>query len=264
MNKYLRTEHFRNLMAGLAFERDRFLKEFENLPEGRLSIRPGSKKGQIYYMWRVGEKRIGITGNDELIHKLARKRYLEVAIKTIEKNILYLETFMDHYKDIDYQDVLNELPPEHRRILNYEASRWAHEKTVWQTSSYRQSTYKPNEKCHVTTNGLHVRSKSELIIAEIMDIYNLAYRYEEMIDIRNRSYAPDFTILTKKGLVWWEHCGLVNDSHYMHNHNWKMNIYRSVGIVPWKNLIVTYEGEDGYLDTRIIEAEIQNKILPYC
>ena len=40
-----------------------------------------------------------------------------------------------------------------------------------------------------------------------------------------------------------------------------MNMYERAGIVPWKNLIVTYDDEYGGIDTRIIEAEIRNKLL---
>ena len=36
-------------------------------------------------------------------------------------------------------------------------------------------------------------------------------------------------------------------------------MYESVGVVPWKNLIVTYDDEDGNINVGIIESEIKNK-----
>ncbi|MCQ4635662.1 hypothetical protein NE619_02885 [Anaerovorax odorimutans] len=47
----------------------------------------------------------------------------------------------------------------------------------------------------------------------------------------------------------------------MKRHKWKLAMYEKAGIVPWKNLIVTYDDENGNLDARIIEAEIINKLL---
>lgn len=38
-------------------------------------------------------------------------------------------------------------------------------------------------------------------------------------------------------------------------------MYEAGGIVPWKNLIVTYDNEEGHMDTRLIDAEIINKLM---
>ena len=48
---------------------------------------------------------------------------------------------------------------------------------------------------------------------------------------------------------------------YMKHHKSKLDIYESLGIVPWDNLIVTYDSKDGNLDLRIIESEINNKLI---
>ena len=47
----------------------------------------------------------------------------------------------------------------------------------------------------------------------------------------------------------------------MKKHKWKLEIYESVGIVPWKNLIVTYDNERGTIDIPVLESEIRNKLL---
>lgn len=40
-----------------------------------------------------------------------------------------------------------------------------------------------------------------------------------------------------------------------------MNMYETADIVPWKNLIVTYDNENGTIDLAIIDGEIRNKLL---
>ena len=57
-----------------------------------------------------------------------------------------------------------------------------------------------------------------------------------------------------------------NDKEYIRRHKWKMSMYESIGIVPWKNLIVTYDmmqdnNEVGLFDSRIIDTEIVTKLM---
>ncbi len=60
--------------------------------------------------------------------------------------------------------------------------------------------------------------------------------------------------------VYWEHCGLPGNQEYMKRHKRKLESYEEVGIVPWENLIVTYDDENGILNLAIVESEIANKI----
>lgn len=196
--------------------------------------------------------------------RLARKRYLEESLIVIEENIRWLKKMTDKYRDIDRKSIVGRIPDEYAKLLDKDEAAWDSKKAIWMAEDYAKSTYNTWEKDHVTAKGLKVRSKSEVIIAEKLDFYDIPYRYEEMLYIRQYAFAPDFTILTKAGMKYLEHAGLVDDERYMSRHNWKMQMYAKAGIVPWKNLIVTYDEEDGGFDSRIVESEIVNKLLPYC
>lgn len=54
---------------------------------------------------------------------------------------------------------------------------------------------------------------------------------------------------------------MTSNEKYMKHHKWKMDMYETSVIVPWKNLIITYDDEDGIIDTSIIESEIKNKLI---
>lgn len=237
-------------------------KELNSMPEGELGMRVGrSKNSSIQYRHYKDGKSFGITKNHELVKKLARKKFLETSIKNIENNYIHLKAFIDKYEEVDEVHIIDSFPPHYSKLMNSNEAEWNEKKRSWLDEKYERSTYNPYGKTHVTASGLHVRSKSELIIAEKLDYYKIPYRYEAMIYIKNHPFAPDFTILTKQGIKYWEHCGLVNDLEYMRRHKWKMVMYESVGIVPWENLIVTYDDSDGNINTRIINAEIENKLL---
>lgn len=47
----------------------------------------------------------------------------------------------------------------------------------------------------------------------------------------------------------------------MRHHKKKLADYENVGIVPWKNLIVTYDDEDGKINMAAVRAEITAKLL---
>ena len=74
--------------------------------------------------------------------------------------------------------------------------------------------------------------------------------------------VPDFTIMRADWkLFYHEHCGMPGDKKYMENHKRKLEVYESLGIVPWDNLIITYDSKEGNLDLKIIESEISSKLI---
>ena len=245
--------------------KERYEQELREAPAGTLGIRRvNNKNSEFNYCRYVGRKRYGIEKDPDLAEKLARKKYLEKTLEIIKNNILCLEQLLNEYMKFDHQEIINSFPHHYGTLMDKEQAEWNLRKHQWQADIYNQSTYKPQEKTHVTAGGLHVRSKSEVIVAERLDYYGIPYRYEQMLYIEQYDFAPDFTILTRKGLMYWEHCGMMDDPGYVSRQIWKSKMYAKIGIVPWKNLIITYDDEDGNFDSRIIESEIINKLLPYC
>lgn len=83
---------------------------------------------------------------------------------------------------------------------------------LWMDADFEQSTFKPHLKVHTTSKGLKVRTKSELLIAEMLYRYHIAFRYEQILYANHRRYAPDFTILRADGrIMYWEHFGMTNN-----------------------------------------------------
>lgn len=252
-------ENFTKLLCDNEQLLEKINKELGKMPEGSLYIR--NVKGRVNYCQNVNGEKRGITTNKELVHILARKKYLRLLKSQLEINIKNLRVLTEKYKSVEPKDIINQLP-EYLRNMPIEVYVPYHKRqNVWMNEPFAQSTFNLEEKNQVTARGLWVRSKSEVIIAEKLDEHNIPYRYEQVIQIGSRSYVPDFTILTKDGIKYWEHCGLVNDPDYMKKHHWKISVYESAGIVPWKNLIITYDNEVGGIDSRIIESEIVNKLI---
>ncbi|MGY1683385.1 ATP-dependent DNA helicase [Geodermatophilus sp. SYSU D01176] len=88
---------------------------------------------------------------------------------------------------------------------------------------------------HVTDGGILVRSKNEVIIADILDnVAPGAWAYEQPLTGQDGvSRLPDFTISTADGrTVYWEHLGMLEDPQYAAGWERKKRWYADQGILP--------------------------------
>ncbi len=262
-------EEFMLLLSELQNRYEKANAELAKCPPGGLvKERRGDKHIMLHTYWD-GDKKIRrvITDKTDVVASLARKKYLEAEIKTLSGDMAALSRLINSYTGTRAEDIIDGLPEKYKALPEEyffrpteKASALSYRRR-WAEAPYEQSTYKPEEKVQKTARGLKVRTKSEVIVAERLDEAGVPYRYEQMIHIDDYSFAPDFTILTEGGIIYWEHAGKMNDKGYLRKHKWKMEMYERAGIVPWKNLIVTYDDPKGGLDSRIIVSEIRNKLL---
>lgn len=250
---------FKLLLADLKKRFDNANVEYKKCPRGHIGQENRNGKQKLFHVYEENGKRKRVVVNDEsqLPAQLTRKRYLEEEMEVLDKDIVALERFITTYIEPIPEKIIERLPEKYKTMPEdyfFYRQRWA-------TEPYEQSAYKPEEKVQVTSRGLKVRTKSEVVVAEMLDAAGITYRYEQMIHIEGFSFAPDFTILTKEGIVYWEHAGKIHEEHYRNRHKWKLSMYEKAGIVSWENLIVTYDNAKGGLDTRIIRSEIENKLL---
>ena len=101
----------------------------------------------------------------------------------------------------------------------------------------------PEKKCFATKSGWMVRSKSEVLVADMALDYRIPFVYEEVMKVNGYKFAPDFIMLsqvTYKEIIY-EHFGRMDDNEYVKKANWKIRQYLEAGYVPGVNLIFTYE-----------------------
>ena len=115
---------------------------------------------------------------------------------------------------------------------------------------------------HRTLKGDLVRSKSEVIIANMLFEAGIEYDYEKELDLGDDGVRiPDFTIEdAESGLCfYWEHCGMLGDAAYNRHWTEKQALYKKHGIVEGVNLIVSKDSLNGGIDS----AEIKRLIDTY-
>lgn len=112
-----------------------------------------------------------------------------------------------------------------------------------------------------TAKGERVRSKSEVIIADILNREGIPYRYEYPIQLKGRGRVyPDFTVLNvrKRKEIYWEHLGMMDDTNYVESALQKIALYEQNGIFPGDNLILTYETRKNPINQKIVKLMIQH------
>ncbi len=258
---------------------DLYGKELDDAIDGHLIC--SNSRGITYYYQSVSKdgktERRALTGNPETVKELARKEFLRQSIELLKNNINLLEYAERYYSDYDlgsikgrmrkaYMDLPEEyfLTHSHGRGAIYRlADKVSIERHMkWAEKPYEKSTYKPEGLKHPTSAGIKVRSKSEQHIVEQLVNYGVPFRYEQVLHFGNVFMSADFTFEDyRQEEFYWEHAGMMSEDYYRIGHRRKMDTYETNGIVPWKNLIVTYDS-DGSVNIPLIKSIIEDEIIP--
>ncbi len=105
---------------------------------------------------------------------------------------------------------------------------------------------------HRTEKGHLVRSKSELVIANMLFQLGIPYEYERVCEGTTAPgrLRPDFSFVTADGdLIIWEHLGMLSRPDYKRGWDWKCEWYTRNGFVEGKTLFISTEDAQNGLDS---------------
>jgi hypothetical protein len=119
---------------------------------------------------------------------------------------------------------------------------------------------------HLTSRGEAVRSKSEVIIANLLHANGVQYHYEHPLELDGVFKYPDFTIEDDAAGItyYWEHCGMLDDPCYHRRWEEKQQWYRAHDIKPREEgggskgiLIFTRDEPDGGINSQSISQLVK-------
>ena len=115
---------------------------------------------------------------------------------------------------------------------------------------------------HRTRKGIAVRSKSEVIVADILEGLGISYEYEKQLlapgDARDFR-LPDFTVSYEGDIYYWEHLGMLDSPSYREAWEAKLKWYERNGFAD--SLIVSRDSPEGGIDASEIEKTARERIL---
>lgn len=245
-------------------------KELEESPEGKLRVSNIKGKPRYYHVAeglkgkeQYKERYIGKKDRD-IACRLAQKEYVQKLQKRVNKELNTIESYLNKYKNADLEKLYEDLN-EYRKDL---VKPWLISDKMyvdaWEKEEYISNPFYPEEKIYSTKRDELVRSKSEVMLADLYYELGIPYRYEAELVLGNgkRKY-PDFTLLDirNRTIIYHEHLGLMDNQEYVQNNLMKLTEYQKNGIYPGKNLILSYESENCYLNIKLIRKMLRELFL---
>ncbi|SDA53741.1 hypothetical protein SAMN02910275_01085 [Butyrivibrio sp. INlla18] len=242
---------------------------FQHMPDGSLGV---IKHGNRYqYYWKQPNhassdnlpKRTYIKNSEiSLASSLAQKSYLKQAYSLAKKELKLLYPLVDLDK-APLVSLYHSLPEFRQKLITPYAIPDNEFIDLWNNISYHKHDMY-DETLFITNRNERVRSKIEVNIANMLDKYNVPYKYEyPMSLVKGETIYPDFLCLnvrTRKEIIW-EHFGMMDDIGYLRKNYAKLQSYQLHGYMLGKNLITTFETSKQPLDSRIIKATIETYLM---
>lgn len=247
-----------NRLKSIIKEKDTALK---GAPEGIINIARAGNRIQYYYKADSKDaKRKYIRKMDEtLIKNLCQKDYDEKVLELAKKELFHLENVASLSEKGLCEDAYMNLHEDRKCYVT--PIELSDEEFVeqWQRQEYVAKGFAINAPEYYTEKGERVRSKSEILIANILYKHGIMYRYEAPLYLNDFGIIhPDFTVLNvrERKEYYWEHMGKMDDSEYVNNALRRIEAYEKNGIWPGKNLILTYETLEHPINLKNVEQMI--------
>lgn len=230
-------------------------------PKGHLYVRKRKTKISYYHVLD-NKKHVNINKDEELIEMLLNKA-IAVKMKTkCKRNLVILKLQQEKYESTP--QVLDFVPD---KLIDAYMNHIRLKGEKWQNEKYVHPAFDLERHIHETIVDILVRSKSEVIITNLLCHYGIPFRYEERFpepDEDGRYYYPDFTILLPDGSrLYWEHLGMLSKKKYCERTAEKLYHYQHHGVYIGKNLILTQDDNEGSCNSAFIQQVIENVILPF-
>lgn len=242
-------------------------------PKGTLKLQ--KQRGKLYYYQQFKNDTNGLymkkyisKKEKTIIYQLAQKGYDMQVKQRIEKELQILQQLKRIYEHENVNEVYASLSDARKELINHARLGNIEQIRKWKNETYAPCNKYPETQIYETENGEMVRSKSEVIIANLLFRHkeDLLYKYERPLEViinrKKCTIYPDFTIINihTGQMTYWEHAGRMDDESYVSKFVRKVNTYIGNNLIPGKNVFITYETANCPLDIRIVKKLIDKLI----
>lgn len=237
-------------------------KAVRSAPKGSLKIVRRGKPCQYYFRdtsidkkWHFIRRR-----NDSFAGKLAQRDYDALILRAADRELKILHPLAALYQKGSVEKIYSRLPVLRRDIVSPVRKTTAQRLAIWKSIRYEGKPFYENAKVYESADGEKFRSKSELIIANMLKRFDVPYRYEKPLELKNfGTVYPDFTLydFRRDCEIYWEHLGMMDDSSYRDAVLSKLADYERNDIYPGDRLILTFETIKQPLNTALVEKQIR-------
>lgn len=234
-----------------------------DFPEGNLRVSRNGKKVQYYHITNKGDMHGCYIRKDNvgLAEELAKKDYLNILLKEAKRESKVLKRFMKGMRGISVEEVYEELNEYRKELVEPVIQSDRLFVNEWIDEKYEGNPFSVDEKVYETKRGERVRSKSEVLLADMYYEMGIPYKYEYPVKLYNGKIKyPDFVLLKmpERKQIYHEHMGLLEEREYRQNNLIKIKEYAKTGIQMGDNLIITFETEYAPLIISDVREMVRN------
>ena len=229
-----------------------------DVPEGSVQIFQSKGRTQ-FYRNQNGEVRYMKTEELPVVDRLCQKDYDQKVLSAASQELHALEKIYKSYPEKSYESIYEKLHPERQKRIQ---PIWLPDEEYiksWERYEYEKKGFEENDPEFYTNKGERVRSKSEILIANALEKYEVPYHYEAPLDLKFHGIIhPDFTVLNVRlrKEYRWEHMGKMDDEGYCEYALNRILLYEMHGFFPGKELIFTHETLKKPINSKLIDEII--------
>lgn len=206
---------------------------------------------------------LGVSQKNQ-VKEFLQKEYNLSIIKMMEEELKQISRYVEHTSPTKMMDQYSNLSEGRKRMVNPFILDDEEFILRWEAVKFEGKSFSEDAPMFYTHKGERVRSKSEVIIANLLYKYQIPYRYEFPVTIKDFGITyPDFITLNvrKRKEIYIEHFGLLDDATYRENALRKITKYEMAGISLGDNLLLSFETLKNPLNIQLVEKKIKEKLL---
>ena len=199
--------------------------------------------------------------NIQIAKDIAQQDYNEQSLKVLQEEVNVLNRFLQTYPVETIENLYEKIHRGRKEVVIPWIESEEDFLCKWQEYEFQGLGYAEDTPEFYTQKGERVRSKSELIIADMLEKENVPYRYECPIFLKGFGKVyPDFTVLNKrkKKELYWEHFGMMDDPVYAEKAMKKIRTYEQNGYCVGLDLILTFESKNVPISQKQISNIIES------
>ena len=215
-----------------------YLERMQKLLQGRIDRLPAGEvvtknsKGKKYYYLRQGNELVSLNRDKRKVAFVERLK-LEKRLRVVEHNLPIIKTTVRRLKPA------------------------MDESALWEGFVDDSGDFLQEEKKHLY-KGRYYRSKSEVIIAQMLMSYDLEFKYEAALKHNGRTLYPDFVVRRADGrVIIWEHFGMMENQIYRSKVYEKIEMYYDEGFYLWDNFVASFDETSGSINMDTVEKIIR-------
>ena len=233
--------------------------ELKNAPEGELRTAKCRNKIQYFKREKGGDSNGEyIKYSDiDLARRLAQKEYDNYAIQAAEKEVKLLDSMKRLYDGRAIEHIGLKMVKAKMALVTPVEKSDEEYVAEWLAQEYEPFDYYSEALTYENSKGIKMRSKSEVLISNILDELGIPYLYEKPLKLPdNRKVGPDFTLLDMRNRqeVYLEHLGMLDNIDYMEKNIRKIGEYEDAGIYRGTRLLITYETKNKQFNVKRIKG----------